>query len=105
MPRDMSFPAQRGENWNDLYDFIRCVSQHYKVRLHLYFFFNVCLCVDCDSVSAGMGQYDTTVLLIITNFYLYGITIFRFPNDNTKKPFDSIQFSDDPEIRQGLCRV
>ncbi|XP_056017616.1 WD repeat-containing protein 90-like isoform X2 [Ostrea edulis] len=48
MPRDMSFPAQRGENWNDLYDFI------------------------------------------------------RFPNDNTKKPFDSIQFSDDPEIRQGV---
>lgn len=23
MPREMSFPAQRGENWNDLYDFIR----------------------------------------------------------------------------------
>ena len=25
----------------------------------------------------------------------------RFPNDSTKKPFDSIQFPDDPEIRQG----
>lgn len=25
MPREMSFPAQRGENWNDLYDFIRYI--------------------------------------------------------------------------------
>lgn len=35
MPREMSFPAQRGENWNDLYDFIRyrtyqIHSQHIK---------------------------------------------------------------------------
>lgn len=48
MPREMSFPAQRGDNWNDLYDFI------------------------------------------------------RFPNDSNKKPFDSIQFPDDPEIRQDV---
>lgn len=29
------------------------------------------------------------------------ILSLRFPNDSTKKPFDSIQFPDDPEIRQG----
>lgn len=64
-----------------------------------------------DSISISFSMFVCvlivilSVLLIITNFYLYGITTFRFPNDNTKKPFDSIQFSDDPEIRQGLCRV
>lgn len=30
MPREMSFPAQRGENWNDLYDFIRYISDSFS---------------------------------------------------------------------------
>lgn len=32
---------------------------------------------------------------------IFNKIFFRFPNDSTKKPFDSIQFPDDPEIRQG----
>lgn len=32
---------------------------------------------------------------------IFNKILFRFPNDSTKKPFDSIQFPDDPEIRQG----
>lgn len=85
MPREMSFPAQRGENWNDLYDFIRWVGFYSVSGVHISYKWSEKLSMEFVSRS----------------FLSNKILSLRFPNDSTKKPFDSIQFPDDPETRQG----